>query len=83
MRVIEGEHRVELTRSNLIALLVKLDGHPPESACTIKQDGWYVRAVENVEHYADRARGRMVGETEVGITNSPWQERTPLTRVMG
>lgn len=57
---------VELTRRNLNALLAKLDGNPPNSACTLTAPGstFFVKAVEDVEHYADRQPGRMVEETE-------------------
>jgi hypothetical protein len=42
--------RVELTRRNLLTLLVKLDD--PSSAHTLEMDGVRVKAVEDVEHYA-------------------------------
>jgi hypothetical protein len=48
---------VELTRRNLEVLLLKLDD--PLSAKTLVAPGDHikVRAVENEEHYADRAPG--------------------------
>jgi hypothetical protein len=50
---------VELTRRNLVALLEKLDD--PKSARTLvdRTDRIAVRAVEDVEHYADRAPGEV------------------------
>ena len=30
-----GRPRIVLSRRNLLALLAKLDGHPPDSACAI------------------------------------------------
>jgi hypothetical protein len=74
MKVIPEEHTIELTRRNLLSLLAKLDGNPPNSACTIgepigaagsfERPMWFVKAVEDVEHYADRPPGPMVEETE-------------------
>lgn len=62
---------MELTRTNLRVLLSKLDGNPPNSACTIgghpDADGWYVRAVEDEVHYADRPRGLMHDATEQAL----------------
>lgn len=58
---------VELTRRNLEILLLKLDD--PASAREIRdgETGFAVRAVENEEHYRDRAPGEMfmpsTGET--------------------
>lgn len=61
---------MELTRRNLNALLAKLDGNPPNSACTIvaPEGGFYVKAVEDAEHYANRAPGVMHPDTEQKIT---------------
>lgn len=55
---------VELTRRNLQSLLAKLDGNPPNSACTIFGQGVYVKAVENEEHYGRRPPGPMHEATE-------------------
>jgi hypothetical protein len=59
---------IELSRSNLAALVAKLDGNPMGSACTIMKqiDGhlFVVRAVEDVAHYFDRPRGVMHPDTE-------------------
>lgn len=51
---------VELSRHNLEVLLAKLDD--PQSLCTIVDgnERIAVRAVENTEHYTDRAPGRML-----------------------
>lgn len=60
---------VELTRRNLLALLCKLDGHPPDSMCTIADpDGKIaVKAVEDSAHYSDREPGPMIQETEEAL----------------
>ena len=57
---------IELTRRNLLVLLAKLDGYPPDSACTIIDSTGYiaVKAVEDAEHYSGRDPGRMAAETE-------------------
>jgi hypothetical protein len=55
---INGTHWITLSRRNLLTLLAKLDGHPPDSACTIQggADAWgyFVRAEEDDVHYFDR-----------------------------
>ena len=64
---------VELTRRNLNALLAKLDGNPPNSECTILAPGdspFFVKAVENIEHYADRPTGIMHPATEAALHDS-------------
>jgi hypothetical protein len=66
---IDSENRtLELTRTNLRTLLAKLDGNPPDSCCTIgghpAAEFWYVKAVEDEEHYSDRPRGEMHPDTE-------------------
>lgn len=50
---------LELTRRNLITLLMKLDD--PKSARTLVDGtgGIIVRAVENDEHYSDRPHGEV------------------------
>ena len=60
---------IELTRRNLNALLAKLDGNPPNSACTLLAPGstFYVKAVEDSEHYTERQAGRMHRETEAAL----------------
>ena len=57
---------VELTRRNLNALLAKLDGNPPNSACTIlaPEGNFFVKAVEDAEHYSERTAGEMHPATE-------------------
>jgi hypothetical protein len=64
MKVLHGEHVIELTERNLRALLAKLAGHPPNSACTIYKDGWCVRAVSDAAHYVDRRPGEVDADTE-------------------
>jgi len=52
---------IELTRRNLTVLLAKLD--EPDSKRTIVAPdgiGVSVRAVEDIEHYAERAPGTML-----------------------
>ena len=53
---------VVLSRRNLLSLLAKLDGHPPDSACTIvggtdTAPGYAVRAEEDGVHYYGRPPG--------------------------
>lgn len=67
MKVKVAEQTVELTRRNLTVLLAKLDGHPKNSFCTISNDGWYVTAVEDAEHYSDRRAGEMHPVTEAHV----------------
>lgn len=62
MKVIQAESGVlvvELTRRNLTALLAKLDGHPPGSHRSLAKTGVLVKAVEDLEHYADAAPGEV------------------------
>lgn len=64
-----GYTTVTLSRRNLNALLAKLDGHPPASACRIERecdDGLYLSVVaqEDADHYCDRHPGRMHQATE-------------------
>lgn len=59
---------IELTRRNLLALLAKLDGHPPDSGCELRKTFYgaqvAVRAVENDAHYADHDPGALHPATE-------------------
>ena len=64
VRIYETERRVELTRRNLLSLLAKLNGDPPDSACTLKIDGWEVKAVEDVSHYQNRRPGVVHEDTQ-------------------
>jgi len=67
--------RVVLSRRNLLALLAKLDGHPPESACTItfpgtsEEPGLVVVAEPDAVHYQSRPTpsGPMHPDTEAWI----------------
>lgn len=66
MKYIEGgPPTVELTRRNLLSLLAKLDGHPVGSTCTLidPDNRIAVKAVEDSEHYADRAPGPVHSDT--------------------
>lgn len=62
---------VELTRRNLKSLLAKLDGHPPDSMCTLvdPDNKIAVKAVEDAAHYADRSPGPMHDDTEAGLSD--------------
>lgn len=73
MKMIKNKKTLEVTlsRRNLLALLLKLDGYPKDSACTIytdiDTDGYIlvVKAEEDDKHYADRpAPGTMHPDTE-------------------
>ena len=62
---------ITLSRRNLLALLAKLDGHPPDSAATLvwgdpNGGSITVRAEENDPHYGSRGYGPgpMVSDTE-------------------
>ena len=58
---------IELTRRNLTVLLRKLDMAKGTTACTIIApggSGFYVKAVEDEAHYADRTPGAMLVEGE-------------------
>jgi hypothetical protein len=62
---------VTLSRRNLLTLLAKLDGYPPNSECTIVFPGGegpelLVHAEEDAEHYARRIAppGPMHPDTE-------------------
>ena len=65
MKYVPGDEtniqRIELSRRNLISLLAKLDGNPPNSACTLidPDNRIAVKAVEDAEHY--EAEGRLPG----------------------
>lgn len=50
---------VELTRRNLEILLAKLDDPASLRMIVDGETGFSVKAVENEEHYADRAPGEM------------------------
>jgi hypothetical protein len=70
-RVTRTEVLVTLSRRNLLTLLAKLDGHPPNSACTIVLPGvegpeLRVKAEENELHYQNRPAppGPMHPDTE-------------------
>ena len=78
-RATRTEIVVALSRRNLLTLLAKLDGHPPQSACAIAQAGidgpaLLVTAEDNEKHYGSRAAppGPMHAETEAWLKeNSP------------
>lgn len=74
--------RVVLSRRNLLSLLAKLDGHPPDSACTISGPEVYpataVVAEEDDAHYAHFSRGGLLGragrmhpDTEAALPDRP------------
>lgn len=75
-KIEEGEGHdaivVYLSRRNLEVLLAKLDGNPPDSACTIfrefdRSTTLVVMAQENDAHYGDRKPGPMHETTERAI----------------
>lgn len=71
MKVVKAEAGVlvvELSRRNLQALLAKLDGHPPDSYCTLMKQGVMVKAVENEAHYSEYAPGELHEATADAIT---------------
>lgn len=55
----EGDH-IYLSRRNLLALLAKLDGHPPDSRCTIGSPStteyFLITAEEDDVHYEHASR---------------------------
>ena len=60
--------RVTLSRRNLMALLVKLDGWPADSECSIQLGQLLVHAEPDEVHYSDRPpRGAMHPVTEEAI----------------
>lgn len=70
MRLESPTHLV-VSRRNLLALLVKLDGHPPDSFCTIsggrEAEGFVLEAEPDEVHYARRPFGVMHEETEAAM----------------
>lgn len=73
MKLRASNHLV-LSRRNLLTLLMKLDGYPPWSLCTITggEDalGFIVTAEEDEVHYATRPAGLMIPETEAALRSS-------------
>ncbi len=67
MRVDPDMQRIELSRRNLLTLLAKLGGYPPDSDCTIVRDGWAVVGVPDAAHYADRPPGAIHPDTEAVV----------------
>ena len=66
MKIISETRTIELTRRNLLALIAKLDGHPPGSSRIIASRdsegrSWWVKAVEDDEHYSDARPGPCTG----------------------
>jgi hypothetical protein len=73
-RLVPGQViEVVLSRRNLTSLLAKLNGYPPNSACTITRDcGEFghlvVRAEPDSEHYDERSPGAMHPITEAALS---------------
>lgn len=73
MEMRNGKIEVTLSRKNILTLLAKLDGNPPDSACTIVGGdgaiGLIMRAEEDDVHYAELGRpaGIMHPDTEDAI----------------
>ncbi len=69
---LENDGTVVLSRRNLLTLLAKLDGHPPDSHCMIyggsDAPGLLIKAEEDDEHYKDRPAGQMHDDTEILVT---------------
>lgn len=69
---LEADGTIVLSRRNLLALLTKLDGHPPNSHCMIEGGyearGVVIRAEEDEAHYSERPAGEMHPDTEERIT---------------
>lgn len=67
-----GFTTVVLSRRNLLTLLAKLDGFPPDSECSIvggyEAPNIWLRAEEDEVHYAHRQAGEMHPITEVRIS---------------
>lgn len=63
-----GFTTIVLSRRNLLTLLAKLDGFPPDSACAItggyEAPNIWIRAEEDEVHYATRPAGEMHHITE-------------------
>ena len=59
-----------VSRRNLQSLLAKLDGHPPESSCTLEaprsEGRFFIKAEENEPHYAGRQPGHVHPESLKG-----------------
>lgn len=77
--------RVVLSERNVRTLVAKLEGHPPDSACTIVKEtgaGLLIVKVEpDAEHYADRPEGPagpMHPDTEAALTYTPAESRAAL-----
>lgn len=66
-----GVPTITLSRRNLLTLLAKLDGYPPESKCSIAREGIVVKAEEDHIHYAKRPAGQMHPLTEDQIPKPP------------
>lgn len=73
MKLKEPNHLV-LSRRNLLALLAKLDGYPPNSYCEIgggeDAPGFRVTAEEDSVHYANRPPGAMHSDTEARVAST-------------
>lgn len=90
MKVVRNESgtvvEIELTRRNLAALLMKLDD--PLSARTLSKTAEegpsvfvMVKAVEDAEHYSDRAPGEVYMPSS-GITWDPEDANTPTAKMI-
>lgn len=70
MREASEKHLV-LSRRNLVSLLAKVDGSPPDSFCTItggsEAEGWAISVEPDEVHYATRLAGPMHPDTEDAI----------------
>lgn len=68
---LDEDGAIVLSRSNLLALIAKLDGYPLDSACTLvggsSAPGVKLKAEEDEVHYKDRNRGSYHISTELRI----------------
>jgi hypothetical protein len=85
----ESGIRVTMSRRNLLTLIAKLDGHPPESLCTIGGGDafipYFVTAEEDDVHYAHPSRngippGLMIKETEDALGKSSFTDSEAETQ---
>jgi hypothetical protein len=80
LKVTEALVEVTFSRRNLVSILAKLDGHPPDSACTIFKgpfDGHMLvlRGESDDVHYRAERPGLMHPETERIALGQAWVTR--------
>lgn len=79
----DGHLHVYVSRRNILALLAKLDGNPPDSNCTIVAGPVYpetfITAEEDEKHYSHESRqghgpGLLDPSTEVEVFVRNWEK---------